>query len=271
MERCTVDGFVIIAELRPSWRPTAALLAEPGRVAQNSDVVAAEVTLALFDVPDVLEQFASQPMLLLAASTPAPAWKACCVEIDVGHQRLSVRSPSRKTVLGRALTTLAPGEPYLVDTDGSVEVELIDPNQWLVSCDDEALANGGNLAVLGSELIQFCDAAPISAGRFRLGRLLRGRGGTEWAAGSHVAGDIFALIERDALRPNSNTFVGVRIVGHGLNCKWRDTVLPQCSDCRQRRILASAVAHPPPRNGGGRRRPDPELDETEPTGMAVDR
>jgi len=69
-----------------------------------------------------------------------------------------------------------------------------------MDCDDDALVNGANLAVLGSELIQFGSVKPLGAGRFELSNLLRGRAGTEWAMDGHVAGEAFALIERDALR-----------------------------------------------------------------------
>jgi len=63
--------------------------------------------------------------------------------------------------------------------------------------------NGANLAVLGSELIQFGSAEPLGEGRFRLSRLLRGRGGTEWAMDGHSPGEAFAMIERDRVRPVS--------------------------------------------------------------------
>jgi len=71
----------------------------------------------------------------------------------------------------------------------------------LISCDDDALAAGDNLAVLGSELIQFGAATALGGGRFRLTHLLRGRGGTEWACGSHMAGEAFCLIQVSALTP----------------------------------------------------------------------
>jgi hypothetical protein len=48
--------------------------------------------------------------------------------------------------------------------------------------------------VLGRELIQFSHVTPLGAGRFRLSRLLRGRGGTEWAADGHGDDDPFCLI-----------------------------------------------------------------------------
>ena len=70
---------------------------------------------------------------------------------------------------------------------------------WLESRSDDALIAGANLAALGDELFQFRDAEPLGGGRFRLSRLLRGRRGTEWAAGDHEAGDAFTLIDSASL------------------------------------------------------------------------
>lgn len=71
---------------------------------------------------------------------------------------------------------------------------------WLLSCDDEALAQGVNIAVLGGEVLQFGAVEPLGQGRFRLSHLLRGQYGTESAVGAHALDELFALIERDALR-----------------------------------------------------------------------
>jgi len=79
-------------------------------------------------------------------------------------------------------------------------VHLIDEDQWLLSCDEGALAEGVNLAVLGGEVLQFAAVEPLGNGRFRLSHLLRGRSGTEWAIGTHQAGEVFAIVQRDALR-----------------------------------------------------------------------
>jgi hypothetical protein len=199
VERCRVDGFVIIAELRPTAKPAVSVAGDSGRIVPNIQPSSTDVSLALFDVP-LFDQSATLPTLMLAASSPTAGWKSSGVEVTASSQRTVVRTASRKTVLGHALTALGTGEPYLIDEVGSLDVELVDADQWLVSCDDEALVNGTNLAVLGSELIQFGDAIPIGAGRFRLQRLLRGRGGTEWVVARHSIGEQFALIETDALR-----------------------------------------------------------------------
>jgi putative tail protein len=200
VEQCTIDGFVVRAELWPTSRSSPRVLADAGRVAGNQDIVASDVILATFDVPDVLQQGSSSPTLLLAASTASPGWKSQAAEVLVGGQSLQAQTARRKTVLGQALTVLGTGDPYLINQAGELEVELIDQDQWLVSCDDEALVGGSNFAVLGSELLQFGAAEPLGQGRFRLTRLLRGRAGTEWAMDTHAVGEPFALIEAEALR-----------------------------------------------------------------------
>lgn len=203
IDKCTIDGFVIVTELRPDWSPAAAISADAGRIAANADIVAGNLSLALLDVPDVLGQSSEAPTLLLAASTATPGWEGRTVEIDAAGQTFSIRTARRKSVLGSAVDVLTDAETNLIDTSNTVEITLIDPDQWLTSCDDEALINGANLAVLGSELIQFGSAVPTGSGRFLLSRLLRGRAGTEWASSTHIAGETFVLIDRNALSPVS--------------------------------------------------------------------
>jgi hypothetical protein len=219
VEQCTIDGFVVVAELRPSWNPGAAVSADAGRIVPNKDVVAADLTLALFDIPDVFGEGMSTPTTLLAASSSSSGWKSCIAEIVAGQQILQVQTAVRKTVLGRALTVLSQGDPYLINHAGMVDVELIDADQWLLNCDDDALVNGANLAVLGSELIQFGAVEPRGGGRFRLSKLLRGRGGTEWAMNSHTAAEAFALIQRDSLRsvPLPSWAVGTNVTASARN------------------------------------------------------
>jgi hypothetical protein len=199
VDQCTLDGFVIVTELRPTAKLDVTIAADSGRIAPNIQPAPSDVSLALFDVP-LLDQSSAQPTIMLAASSPTAGWKSSSVEVAAASQTLVIRTAVRKTILGHALTVLGPGEPYLIDEIRSVDIELIDAGQWLVSCDDEALVNGTNLAALGSELIQFGEVNPIGPGRFRLKRLMRGRGGTEWATGVHSAGEQFALIEGNALR-----------------------------------------------------------------------
>ena len=134
----------------------------------------------------------AQPTVLLAATSPTPGWRAKAVEVTYGGQRIADQTSRRKAIMGTSATAL-PG------TDGTVDVMLTDPEQWLVSCDESALDEGANLALLGGELIQFTTADALGSGQFRLSGLVRGVRGTEVA--SHAAGDRFLLIEAQALKP----------------------------------------------------------------------
>ena len=96
---------------------------------------------------------------------------------------------------------LSDASSELIDEQSQVEIALIDADQWLTSCDDDALGSGENLAVLGNELIQFAEVTALGGGKFRLGRLLRGRGGTEWACGIHAVGEIFCVLRAGTLQP----------------------------------------------------------------------
>jgi hypothetical protein len=200
VDKVTIEGFVAVADLRPSIVSSIAVAGEGGRIVPNDDVVAGPVSLALLDVPNLPGVPSSQPMLLLAAANATAGWKRRMVQLDFG-QTLVVETARTKSVLGQSIAPLAVGGPYLIDQLNSVDVQLIDRDQWLTSCDDDGLAAGRNLAMLGSELIQFGRAIALGDGRFRLSRLLRGRGGSEWACGDHFAGDLFCLLQPGTLQP----------------------------------------------------------------------
>lgn len=78
---------------------------------------------------------------------------------------------------------------------------------------------GANLALLGDELIQFGRAEEVVAGTFRLSQLLRGRRGTEWAVGGHVAGEFFCLLDqnlRTVELPAGAIGSALTVVAHGI-------------------------------------------------------
>jgi hypothetical protein len=199
VDKCTIDGFATIVELTPSWRPSATVAADPGRIVPGVDVIEFPATIALFDVLDPLGAEASRPAVLIAASSASTGWTARPLTVTAAGQSLACQTAVRKSVLGSAVTALGNADPYLLDQINSVDVQLIDEQQWLTSCDDDALADGTNLAVIGSEVVQFGEVVPLGEGRFRLSRLLRGRGGTESAGSDHAAGESFCLLDRSSL------------------------------------------------------------------------
>ena len=84
------------------------------------------------------------------------------------------------------------------DADNTIEIVPHDPNRWLTSCTNDDLQVGDNLAAR-DEVIQFGEVTALGAGRFRLGRLFRGRAGTTSTA--HSRGEPFVLLEHGALQP----------------------------------------------------------------------
>ena len=197
VEKTTIDGFVVVAEMKPFHAGTIALAADGGRIAPNSDAIAGPVSLALLDIPALSP---NSPTLFLAASSPTPGWRRAHVDLTFVGQNIAVWTAARKSVLGSTATILPPADPASIDTASSVEVQLIDADQWLTSCDDNALAAGANVALIGGEVVQFGDVTPLGNGRFRLDRFLRGRGDTEPAIASHAVGEVFCLIEAGSLQ-----------------------------------------------------------------------
>lgn len=70
----------------------------------------------------------------------------------------------------------------------------------LASITLEELLNGGNLAFVGNEVIQFQIATLVSTGVYDLSVIARARFGTEWAIEDRAIGERFVLIEPATLR-----------------------------------------------------------------------
>ena len=194
----TIEGFAVVAELRPQYSRLQSLPAAPGRVLSSPSAELEPTDLALFELSDDQSGSREAPVVVVAASTAASRWRAVPLDIQIGSIAFKTRSPAAAAVIGSALTVLPPGPASLFDLLNSVDVALTNPGAWLESRDDDALIAGENLAVLGAEMFQFGEALPIGPGKFRLGRLLRGRRGSEWAMSAHQPGDRLVLL--DSLR-----------------------------------------------------------------------
>lgn len=114
---------------------------------------------------------------------------------------------TRDATIGRGAAALgnAP-DPFVWDEGNSVNITLIDPSDALSSVTEDEVIEGNNLGMLGDEVIQWQNATLEVDGSYTLSRLLRGRGGTEWACGNHGAGEDFVV-----LNFNNLTFVPMDI------------------------------------------------------------
>lgn len=200
VDAVTVDSMAAVVQLRPRYSVIAPLTADPGRALASVDVPVQPTSLAVIELGTSDDLSADRPVVVVAASSPAPTWRAVPLTIDCGGTVTQSQTASLATVFGTAQTTLPDGQSALFDTNATVDVQLEDPEQWLESRDDDALVNGENAAIVGSELIQFGNVLALGNGAFRLSRLLRGRRGTEWAMPGHAAGETFVLLDPQRLR-----------------------------------------------------------------------
>ena len=218
VSRLNLEAMITVAEMHAAWQAAPALAADPGRPAPNRDVVAGPTRLALLDLPDLGSGAVMQ--LQLAAASSTMTWRQVPIEISAGGTIGGGASAQAETVVGTALTLLAPGEASIFDDHSTVDVELANEEQWLEGRDDDALLMGANLAMLGREIIQFGSAAAIGPKKFRLSRLLRGRFGSEWAMSGHATGDSFVMLDSRTLRaiPLADALAGteVQVTAHGV-------------------------------------------------------
>jgi hypothetical protein len=203
-------------------------------------VAVGRTELLLFELPSDGPAPAGAVTAWVAGSNEG-RWKSLPVDVVLGSQPLPAVALPRRAVLGRAETALEARRPLLVDAISSVEVRLANGSQLLLNADDDALAAGANLALVGDELLQFGRAQQLGPGRYRLSRLLRGRHGTEWAAGSHVVGETFCMIDMACLQPialaASAIGADLRCTAHGIG---DSAPLPQST-----RMLNGEALRPP--------------------------
>ena len=194
-ERVTIDSLAVLVELRPIYSTIDSVPADPGRVLPSAGVVPTPTTVAIVELPDDGSGASDSPVVVVAASTSGANWRTVPLLVEIGGSSLTLKTASARAVMGVAENALGGGPSTLFDLLNTVDVELANGDDWLESRTYDALIDGANLALVGSELIQFGDALPLGSNRFRLSRLLRGRRGSEWAMGIHQPGDRFVIVD----------------------------------------------------------------------------
>ncbi|MCE2926468.1 MAG: glycoside hydrolase TIM-barrel-like domain-containing protein [Rickettsiales bacterium] len=140
-------------------------------------------------------------VLRFAGAGLSDAWNGAAVyrSDDAGANYNRIGDIAAPAAMGTAISILPDGPTQLFDEKNNVTVNLVG-NATLQSITEFAVLNGGNIALLGDELIQFRNAVLLEPGRYQLSGLLRGRLGTEWATSGHLAGERFILMDGRATR-----------------------------------------------------------------------
>jgi hypothetical protein len=198
------ESFIVHLELeREPAADLAPLAGDGGRATVFDDGPVGETTLVVLELPALPGESASSPGLWMAAAGSSPAWRRAPVEISAdggeSYQRLGMLAGP--TPVGEAMTALGAGPADYWDTANSVDVELLSDTLWLESRSAASILAGANLALLGSEVLQYGTAELLAPRRFRLSGLLRGRLGTEAAIPGHAIGERFVLLDRATMLP----------------------------------------------------------------------
>jgi hypothetical protein len=151
----------------------------------------------VLDIPLVTD--GDDGIIAYAAAAPYSdtAWPGAIIwrsldGIDYDIEFVSV-STSQEGSIGYASDVLPDALSTVWDRASSVTVTMFAGE--LTSATEAEVSNGANLALIGDELIGFTTATLIATGTYTLSGFLRGQRGTEWATGTHAAGDRFVLME----------------------------------------------------------------------------
>ena len=87
--------------------------------------------------------------------------------------------------------------PYSTDNKNTLTVQIVSLSNPVGSDTPLNVLNGTNMAIVGNEVIQWQQVAVNSDGTYTLSKLLRARRGTEWATATHVAGELFIVVDNN--------------------------------------------------------------------------
>lgn len=197
----SLERMAVTLELERLAPAPALAGADSGRAIGGADRPHGPTRLIVLDTPLTSDRLPARAQIAVLAAGSEAGWRRADLSAswDGGATWQAAGATAPAATLGTALLVPGPGGSATLDLRGSLVVELLTDEMWIESRSDAALGVGENLAVLGEELIQFGEAAPLGGRRFRLSRLLRGRRGTEWAAAGHAPGEDFALIDAETM------------------------------------------------------------------------
>jgi hypothetical protein len=148
--------------------------------------------LELLDIP-ILRDADDNPGLYVAIAGQATPWSGAALYKGNDDATLEpIGSVSVGTSIGYATTVLGNWTQNTLDSINSVTVENAGTLSSVTY--DAALNNGENLCLIGDELLQFLTATYVSAGKYVLTNLLRGRRGTEDYRSQHALLDRFVAV-----------------------------------------------------------------------------
>ena len=170
--------------------------ADGGTAWKPADVGLAATVLRVFELPPETVG-APGRHVFAAVSALQGKWRGAGLYAVQGTDLtpLNVTVNSRATI-GHLAQPLPPSRCVVFEPSSTAEVELLTPDMGLTPSTIQAIANGANRMLIGSEIVQFAQVAAVGTRTWRLTGLLRGRGGTELEAQTaHPAGTPIVLLD----------------------------------------------------------------------------
>ena len=173
--------------------PALPASASPGRAVAERDAPAGPTALELIDLPfDIAAPGrASDEPRVYAVASGAGGWRGADLfaSPDGAAVGEAIGRASVPGAFGRLDAPLPAAPSGLRDERHAATVTLAPGSDPLHDADAAGLLAGANIAMVGDEVVQFAcalplDPAPDGRARYRLSSLLRGLGGSEWAAGT---------------------------------------------------------------------------------------
>lgn len=156
--------------------------------------------LEVLDIPALPSDGQDALTLRFAATGISEGWSgATLVRVMPSGDDEILATIDQPATMGTALTVLPSGITQVFDEVNAVDIALLG-NATLANALELSVLNSSNVALIGSEIIQFKNVTQLSDGVYRLSGLLRGRLGTEYAVNSHLVGERFVLLD-DAVVP----------------------------------------------------------------------
>lgn len=217
--RVEVSGQGVTLSLTGIGGDSGVLAADAGRALATPDRPSPATMLVAAELPPLDDGRGELLRIAVLANGTAPGWRGAALLTgdDPGDIWEEAGATAAPAIVGRLTAPVPATTGWLVDRQTVIEVELAHAALTPLSLDDAAFDRGGNLAVLGDELIQFRDVEQTAAQRWRLSYLLRGRRGT--VPRSHAEGAAFALIDRGTVAtvalPHAQPGETVRLLASG--------------------------------------------------------
>ncbi len=193
-------GAKIIARDWLRQDPSSLWDADPGRNLGATDLLVGETQLQLLDLPALTLQEPNAPIVAIAASGSAAGWRRAALSLVDDNRLVELGGTAQPAIMGRSLNALPAHNPWLIDYQNQLVVELPHSAMTLDTGTGDPLSVDAPTIWLGDEIIRYGHAVHMGNNIYHIKKLLRGCAGTEGAVAGHIIDETMVLLDKEELR-----------------------------------------------------------------------